>query len=117
MDSETENAPAQKKARTDPGDGDDGAARAAAPVATDVQQEMTASQVANMISEMLASVRQGAPGMDQMLKMCLSEHVAVSTLAKRQHLIAGRDAVIEALVTGALVGKAKGLQQAEPIAR
>lgn len=52
-----------------------------------------------------------------MLKMCFSENVAVSTLSKRQQLVTGRDAVIEALVTGALVCKSKGVQQAEPIAR
>jgi hypothetical protein len=49
--------------------------------------------------------------------MCFSEHIAVSTLSKRQQLVAGRDAVIEALCTGALVAKSRAVQQAEPIAR
>lgn len=78
---------------------------------------MTASQVANMACEMLAAVRQGAPGMDQMLKMCLSDSVVVSALAHRKLLVEGRDDVIQALVTGALVGRQSGVPQAEPIAR
>ena len=40
-----------------------------------------------------------------------------SEFLTRQQLLAGRDAVIEALVTGALVARQKGLPQAEPIAR
>mmetsp|Transcript_35132 Transcript_35132/g.56756 ORF Transcript_35132/g.56756 Transcript_35132/m.56756 type:complete len:292 (-) Transcript_35132:8-883(-) len=78
---------------------------------------MTASQIASMISEMLFAVRQGAPGMDQMLKMCFNENVVVSSLSQRHQLVTGRDKVIGALVTGALIGKSKGLPQAEPIAR
>jgi hypothetical protein len=68
-----------KRARTDGGPESDGGDPAAAPA----MAEMTASQVANMVCEMLAAVRQGAPGMDKMLKMCFSESMVVSTLAQR----------------------------------
>lgn len=116
-----EEGSACKKARldTDTADAGTSGGPTAAPPSADAvaQQEMTASQIANMIAEMLAAVHQGALGMDQMLKMCFSEHIAVSTLSKRQQLVAGRDAVIEALCTGALVAKSRAVQQAEPIAR
>jgi hypothetical protein len=68
-----------KRARTDGGPESDGGAKKEAPA----MAEMTASQVANMVCEMLAAVRQGAPGMDKMLKMCFSESMVVSTLAQR----------------------------------
>jgi hypothetical protein len=110
---------ARKRARTD-----DGCVHGSAltendmAAASDVPQEMTASQVAGMMSEMLAAVRQGTLGMDKMLKMCLSESVVVSTLAQRKVIVRGREAVIEALVTGALVARQGGMmQQPEPVAR
>jgi len=85
---------------------------------SDAPQEMTASQVATMVGEMLAGVYEGAPGMDQMMKMCFAEAVTVCTLSQRQQLMKGRDSVIAALITSALVGKTKGQTQlAEPIAR
>ena len=68
-----------KRARTDGGPESD----TGAPAAATAMAEMTASQVANMVCEMLAAVRQGAPGMDKMLKMCFSESMVVSTLAQR----------------------------------
>jgi len=151
---------ARKRARTDaePSAGEDGempAGEDVTPAGVPSSAEMTASQIASMISEMLFAVRQGAPGMvrekcdclhaccdvcvsiymcrsdmclcihanyvslqqDQMLKMCFNENVVVSSLSQRQQLVTGRDKVIGALVTGALIGKSKGLPQAEPIAR
>jgi len=118
-----------KRARTDEGDADgEAAAVKVEPEEEDGEvgeeeeavAELSASQVSNMVSEMLEGSQQASRAgqrhpMEGMLRMCFSADTAAMQLLTGETLVTGRDVIIDRILRGVCAPSAPPL--AQPLAR